>query len=98
MGTLQFAVENGQVVIRDGAYYRALSGQETMRLLNLLMEYRTEMIVRGVSEMREVERNKKERLGHKKPKMIQVDGQWLEGVELSELEHEQTNNIRCTDA
>jgi hypothetical protein len=88
MGTLQFAVENGQVVIRDGAYYRALSGQETMRLLNLLMEYRTEIIVRGVSDMRETERKNKERQGHKKPKMLQVDGQWVEGVEIAELEAE----------
>jgi hypothetical protein len=56
MGTLQFVVDNGQLVIRDGAYYRALSGQETMRLMNLHMDYRTEIIVRSVSSMRETER------------------------------------------
>jgi hypothetical protein len=76
-------------VIQDGVYYRALSGQEPMRLLNLLMEYRTEIIVRGVTDMRETERKNKERSGKKKPKMIQVDGLWVEGVALSELEQEQ---------
>ena len=60
-----------------------------MRLLNLLMEYRTEIIVRGVTDMRETERKNKERSGKKKPKMIQVDGLWVEGVALSELEQEQ---------
>ena len=91
MGTLQFAVDDGQLMIRDGASHRALSGQETIRLLNLLMEYRTEIIVRGVLDMRETERIKKERQGHKKPQMIQVDGRWVEGVELSELEEEQND-------
>ena len=91
MGILQFVVDDGQLVIRDGAYYRALSGQETMRLMSLLMDFRTEIIVRGISDMRETERKNKERQGHKKPKMIQVDGQWVEGVELSELEEEQND-------
>ena len=89
MGTLLFAVDDGQLAKRDGAYYRALSGQEPMRLLNLLMDFRTEIIVRCVSDMRETKRKKKERQGHKKPKMLQVDGQWVEGVELAELEQEQ---------
>ena len=89
MGTLQLGVENGQLVIRDGAYYRALSGEETMRLMNLLMDYKTEIIVRSVLDMRETERKNKEHQGHKKPKYVQVDGQWVGAVELSELEKEQ---------
>jgi hypothetical protein len=59
-----------------------------MRLLNLFMGFRTEINVRGVRDMRETERNKKERQDHRKPKMIHVDGQWVEGVELSALEQE----------
>jgi hypothetical protein len=48
-----------------------------MWLLNLLMVYRTEIIVRGVSDMRETERKNTERQGHNKPKIIQVDEKWV---------------------
>ena len=89
MGTLQFAVENGHLVIQDGAYYCFLTGQETHQVMNLLMDYRTDIIVLSVVEQREAKQKKREVRSHKKPKMIQVDGQWVEAVEVAELEKEQ---------
>ena len=89
MGTLRFVIDNGHRIIQDGAYYRALSGQETHCLLNLLLDYRTDIIVLSVTDQREQERKNKERQGRKKPKMTWIDGQWVEDVDIAELEREE---------
>src|SRR5437667_12872898 len=52
-----------------------LTWQETHQVMNLLMDYRTDIIVLSVVEQREAEQKKREARSHKKPKMIQVDGQ-----------------------
>jgi hypothetical protein len=59
--------------------------------MNLLMDYRTDIIVLSFVEQREAEQNKREARGHKKPKMMQIDGQWVEEVEIAELEKEQND-------
>ncbi len=43
----------------------------------------------GREEQRDRERRNKECQGHKKPKYVQVDGQWVEAVEVAELEKEE---------
>jgi hypothetical protein len=93
IGKLTFYIDDWRLLINtpDVRFPYPLSGQQTHQLLNLLTDYRTEIIAVSVIEQREQERKNKERQGHKKPQMIQVDGQWVESVELSELEKEQND-------
>jgi len=58
--------------------------------MNLLLDYRAEIIALSVIEQRERER-KGQPYARRKLKMMQVDVQWVEGVELSELEKEQND-------
>jgi|SRR6516162_8433741 hypothetical protein len=89
IGKLTCTVDNGQLMIRDGAYYWPLTGQETHALLNLLMDYCTEIICVSVVEMREQERKNKENRGHKKPVVERIDGKLVEVVDITEDEQEQ---------
>jgi hypothetical protein len=88
MGTLSLTVDNGQLLIRDGAYYCCLSGQETHRLMNLILDYRTDIIVLSVLEQREQEQKKREARGHKKPEYEVVNGKRVEVVNLEDEEDE----------
>ena len=61
MASTLFLVDGGQLVIRDGVYYRALSACETLKLLNLLLGYRTEIVAIAQLEQRTEEQAKSRR-------------------------------------
>ncbi len=90
IGNLKFAMDNGKLCLLtgEGASY-VLSACETLAVYNLLTDYKVETIVMAREEQRDRERRNKERQGHKKPQYVQVDGQWVEAVEVAELEQEQ---------
>ena len=90
IGALYFAVENGCLSIKIGDEVSPLTAQQTHALYNLLCDFRLDIISLSLVEQREREKKNKP-YSRKKPKMIQVDGQWVEGIELSELEKEQND-------
>jgi len=91
IGKLTFYVDDGRLLINipEARFPYPLSACDTLALLNLLSDFKLDIIAVAHVEQRDRERRNKERQGHKKPKMIQIDGQWVEAVELSELEKEQ---------
>ncbi len=90
---LTFFVEDGRLTINipEARFPHVFSACETLAVLNLLSDFKLDIILVAREEQRERDRKNKERQGHKKPQMIQVDGRWVEGVELSELEQEQND-------
>src|SRR5438876_12433733 len=93
IGKLTFYLENGKLLINvpGERFPYPLSACDTLALLNLLSDLKIETILAAREEQRDRERRNKERQGHKKPKWVQVDGQWVEGVEVSILEQEQND-------
>jgi len=93
IGKLAFYVEDGRLLLNipEARFPYPLSACDTLALLNLLSDFKLDIITVAHVEQRERERKNKERQGHKKPQMMQVDGQWVEGVELSILEKEQND-------
>jgi hypothetical protein len=91
IGKLTFYLEDGKLLINtpDARFPYPLSACDTLALLNLMTDFKIETILVAREEQRSRERRNAERQGHKKPKMIQVDGQWVEAVEVAELEKEQ---------
>jgi DTW domain-containing protein YfiP len=91
IGKLTFYVDDGKLLINtpDARFPYPLSACETLALLNLLTDFKIETILVAREEQRDRERRNKERQGQRKPKWVLVDGQWVEAVELSELEKEQ---------
>ena len=90
-GKLSFYLEDGKLLINtpDARFPYPLSACETLALLNLLTDFKIETILVAREEQRDRERKNKERQGHKKTKWVLVDGQWVEAVEVAELEKEQ---------
>jgi hypothetical protein len=93
IGNLKFFLEDGKLLIQalHEQFPYPLSACDTLALLNLLSDFKLDIITVAHVEQRDRERKNKKRQGHKKPKMIQVDGQCVEGVELSALEKEQND-------
>ncbi len=91
IGKLSFYMEDGKLLINtpDARFPYPLSACDTLALLNLLTDFKIETILVAREEQRDRERKNKERQGHNKTKWVLVDGQWVEAVELSELEQEQ---------
>ena len=91
IGKLSFYMEDGKLLINtpDARFPYPLSACETLALLNLLTDFKIETILVAREEQRARERKNKERQGHKKPEWVQVDGKWMEAVEIAELEKEQ---------
>jgi hypothetical protein len=90
-GKLSFYLEDGKLLINtpDARFPYPLSACDTLALLNLLTDFKIETILVAREEQRDRERRKKERQGQRKPKWVLVDGQWVEAVEVAELEKEQ---------
>ncbi len=88
MESTLFLIDGGQLVIRDGSYYRALSACETLKLLNLLSDYRDTIVGVARLEQRAEEQERKQGRKKPKPKMMLVEGQWVELVDLSALQQE----------
>jgi hypothetical protein len=88
IGNLQFTLDNGQLIIREGAYFHRLTGQEPQRVLYLLLDYRTDIIVVSVLEQRDAEQKKKEARGQKKPEYEVVNGKRVEVLNLDDEEEE----------
>ena len=90
-GKLSFYLEDGKLLIStpDARFPYPLSACETLALLNLLTDFKIETILVAREEQRDWEHKNKERQGQRKPKWVLVDGQWVEAVEVAELEKEQ---------
>jgi hypothetical protein len=88
---LTFYVDDGRLLINtpDARFPYPFSACETLAVLNLLSDFKLDIVLMAREEQRDRERKNKERQGHKKPKMMQVDGQWVEAVEIADLEKEQ---------
>jgi hypothetical protein len=68
----------------------ALTACQTLALQNYMNDCKVETVLQTREEMRAKEKRVKAKRAHK-PQMIQVNGQWVEGVELAELEKEQND-------
>ncbi len=93
IGKLSFYIEDGKLLINtpDARFPYPLSACDTLALLNLLTDFKIETILVAREEQRSRERRNTERQGHKKPQYVQVDGHWVEAVEVAELEKEQND-------
>ena len=93
IGKLSFYMEDGKLLINtpDARFPYPLSACDTLALLNLMSDFKIETILVAREEQRDRERKNKERQGHKKTKWVQIDGQWVEAVEVAELEKEQND-------
>lgn len=90
IGGITFSVADGKLCIHASQQAYPLSGCETLEVLNYLEMHKLDIIVLARDEQRASERRKRANQGHtQKTQWVMVNGQWVEAVEVKDLQKEQ---------